>query len=1264
MKPVTHLHFHTEYSLQDSLIRVDSSIAALIEEHNVKALAMTDHGNVDGAIKFYQEVSKTKAQPILGCEFYVVDDLRDRETKHRYHLVALAKNRNGFTSIMRALTKANLDGFYYRPRIDWEYIFENLNDVVIMTACRDGLLSHPNWKELLEIFQLKYKEDFYVEAVLINKHRPQYPVNAMALEVSQKYGIKLALTGDTHYKKPADWKARTVVRAIANNFRVDPNIQPEPDEADIYMKNYDQMMESAHAFGFDDELAITSVWDEIADKCSFKFEPSSVAIPIAYEAARQDPPGYFRRVCHERFLTFPQLKDRADALARLDYEIEQIIELGFAEYFLLVQEMIDWAKANGCKVGPGRGSVGGSLVAYVLRITDVNPLDYDLVFERFISPGRHDLPDIDIDFEDQERDRVIQHLKQKYGENKVAFVSTFAMTKGRGSVRDVGRVYDVPLIEIDQIAKQILVRSGGDARTDFTVEDTVELFENAREFHKKFPYVIDTAKVIEGLTKTKGVHAAGIVVDVDDLFSGEKCVLQRSKSGELVVNWDKKDLEYMGMMKIDALGLKTLNVLRRIVAMVKRRHDVDINLLEIPFDDEKVYEYFRRADSVGVFQFGSTGMMQYLREFKPVNFTELYQVNALWRPGTLRSGLATEFIMLKNGEKKPSYINEQLKTILKETYGIVLFQEQVMYILNRLGNIPWRTVDTVRKVVSKSEGQDKFETFRKQFLDGVKELNSMTKPEADKIFDLMKFFGSYGFNKSHSVEYTFLGYWTMWLKVHYPVEYLCATLQRADDRADITELLNDAAAKGISVRLPDINESEESWTIDSNGALRAGLNIIKGISDRIAADILRARSESGGRFESFEQFRAAVTKRIVNVGKVRTLLEANVFQGLLDEITRNKCLVYMAQYKSVPAELGLLAELPDDVRPEVNENIFNFDVSEDFYGSGAKLIELLTAHLGMKKLTTVQHELTEGTMPHHWYAGKFDEMKYGYRAKVQNTTAESKGFSNDLGGVYGVFRDDTYHAYATVTGELYHRPDKKGMIEEGAGKLMVMWADKPFKTGSLFAHRLYPLEGLKHGLFEDMPVAGLITTRPADTSTIAKAITECRLCAVRADCKAPVSFTAGAFGGVMIVGEAPGADEDREGVPFLGRAGKVLWDLLPIDRDLVHVTNVLKCRPKDNKITDQSALTMCGTQWLKREIEMVKPVLILSLGKTALRFFTGDKTASIMERNAQVDWNDKIGAWIVYGIHPAMVLYSIESKPLLEAAANKFAEMFGQLMPK
>lgn len=1266
MNPVTHLHFHTEYSLQDSLISVEQ-LPALVEEYNIAALACTDHGTVDAAVKFYQTVSKTKAKPILGCEFYVVDDLRDRESKHRYHMVALAKNRAGFTSIMRALTKANLDGFYYRPRIDWEYMFENMNDVVIMTACRDGLLSHPQWKELLEIFQLKYKDDFYVEAVAISDHKPQYAVNAMARDVSNKFGIPLVVTGDTHYVKPENWKARNVVRAIANNMRISPDMKPEPDEADIYMKNYDQMMASAKAFGIDDEAAIVAVWEEIADKCSFQLEPASVSIPVAYEEAKADPNAYMRRVVYEAFDAHPILSGNDEARQRMDYELGHIFELGFAEYFLLVQEMIQWAKSNGCKVGPGRGSVGGSLVAYIMGITEVNPLDYGLVFERFISPGRHDLPDIDIDFEDDERERVIQHMRDKYGVSKVAYVSTFAATKGRGSIRDIGRVYDVPLVEIDQIAKQILVRSGGDARSDFTVEDTVSLFENAREFNKKYPYVIENAKVIEGLTKTKGVHAAGLVVDVDDLYSGEKCVLQRSKDEQLVVNWDKKDLEYMGMMKIDALGLKTLNILRRIHDMVLKRHSVDIDLLKIPLDDPKCYEYFQRADSVGVFQFGSTGMMQYLREFKPKDFTELFQVNALWRPGTLRSGLATEFIMLKNGEKKPSYINDQLKTILQETYGIVLFQEQVMYILNRLGNIPWRTVDTVRKVVSKSEGQDKFETFRKQFLEGVKELKSMSDADADKIFTIMKFFGSYGFNKSHSVEYTYLGYWTMWYKVHYPIEYLCASLQRADDRADITELLNDAALKGVRIRLPDINHSEASWTIDAENNLRAGLNIIKGVSDRIADDIVRARNECGGRFATFEQFRDSVTKRIVNVAKVRVLLEANAFASIMTEAQRNQVLAYIAKYKSAPATLEQVAEIPEDVSVEISESIFNFDVSEDFYGTGAKLIELLIPWLGMKKLTAVSDFLTEGIMPHHWYAGKFDEMKYGYRTRVQNTSADSKGFANDMGGVYGVFRDDTYHAYATVAGDLYRNPDKKGMIEQCAGRLMVMWADKPFKTGSLFAHRLYPLDDLKRGIFEDLPLQGLVDFESPDLTTMANSLAACQLCEGRADCKAPVPWSAGQFNRVMIVGEAPGGDEDREGKPFIGRAGKVLWDAFGAEgmmREMFHVTNVLKCRPKDNKITDQNIPNVCGAQWLKKEIETVRPILILSLGKTALRFFTGDKNASIMERSGQVEWNDKIGAWIVYGIHPAMILYSAENKPMLIDAVKKFVDILRHLLPK
>ena len=1268
MRPVTHLHFHSEFSLQDSLIRIDR-VEPLVEQFNIKALALTDHGNVDGAVKFYQAVKKTKAVPILGCEFYVVDDLKIKEDKHRYHMVALAKNRAGFTSIMRALTVANLEGFYYRPRIDWDYIFENLHDVVIMTACTEGILSHPKWDDLLGRFVEKYGDDFYLEAIMLRDYKPQHAVNAMVKELQSSMGLKVAFTGDVHYVDKSNWKARNVVYAIGNNKRINPNMKPDPDQADIHLKSYDEMAAAMHLFGWEDETEMVRVWDEITDKCTFALEQREPTIPIAYPEAKADPSTYLIKVVNDMLNeNFPELSNDHKVQDRLVYELDQIIELGFAEYFLLVQDMIHWAKTHGCRVGPGRGSVGGSLVAYIMGITDVNPLEYDLVFERFISPGRHDLPDIDIDFEDCERERVVEYMKGKYGANKVAYVSTFACTKGRGSVRDVSRVFDVPLVEVDKIAKQILVRSGGDARADFTIEDTVTLFEKAKDFNTKFPYVVENAKVIEGLTKTKGVHAAGLVVDTDDLFTGEKCVLMHGKGGELVVNWDKHDLEYMGMMKIDALGLKTLSVLSHTSAMVKARRNIDIDYRSIPLDDPLVLETFRKADSAGIFQFGSAGMMQYLREFQPVNFTELYQVNALWRPGTLRSGLADEFIKLKDGLKKPEYVCPQIKDILKETYGIVLFQEQVMYILNRLGDIPWRTTDVIRKVISKSEGQEKFETFRQQFLEGVKRLKSMPESDAQKLFSLMKFFGSYSFNKSHSVEYTILGYWTMWLKVHYPIEFYCASLQRADDKVDISELLSDAMRKGIVAALPDINKSSASWTIDDDHTVRAGFNIIKGVSDRIADEIVRARESVGGQFKDFWQFRDAVTKRIINVAKVKVLMQAKTFSSIMTEDDRIRMLGYIAKHKSLPGVAAQLQEISSDADMSLEDDTFNFEVTTDYYTGNKKLIDTLTAQMGVKKLVLLSQELEKGSFPHTWFVGKFDEMKYGYRQRIDRKSemTDTKGYASDLGGVYGVFRDDTFHAYCTVADTLY-RSNKKAMIEDAAGRMLLLQGDKPAKIGNVFAHRAYLMEDLKHGKFDDVELNGIITdaAESEDLKLLAAENRACELCEGRKDCQTPVPFTAGTFGRAMIVAEAPGEDEDNQGKPLVGRSGKVLWQAMEkfgLERSMFHVSNVLKCRPRENRITDQKVVNACGATWLKLEIEVVQPKLILSLGKTAIRYFTGDKDASIMAHNGQVDWNEKIGAWIVWGIHPASVLYTIENKQLLEEAVAKFYEMFARLV--
>lgn len=1282
MNKVTHLHFHSEYSLLDSLIQI-KKIPEIVKKVPTKAIALTDHGNVDGIIKFYQILKeKTDVIPLLGCEFYVVDDLAKRESRKRYHMVTIAKNREGFSSIMRALTVANVEGFYYKPRIDWNYMLQNMDNIVVMTACIDGLFSHSNCGDLFWKLMEKYKDDFYVEIMLLTDFPGQKERNEEIREVSDKQGVELAITTDVHYEEKDDWMAREVCFAINYHRRLDPNMKFDPNKStrEIYFKNYDQMVEGLRIYGMEDhEGKMVKVWNEITEKCTFDLEQMSVTVPIAYEEAKENPEEYMKEICRKALEERRQKEeflDEEEALQRMEHELKEICELGFAEYFLLVRDMVLKAQEKGIMVGVGRGSVGGSLVAYLMGITGVNPLDYELVFERFISPGRHDLPDIDLDFEDVKRDLVLKYLKEKYEEKSVAQVATYAQMKGRGAIRDVSRVFSVPLVEVDSVAKKILVRSGGDARASFTIEDTVSLFEKAREFNKKYPYVIKVAKKLEGLLKNKGVHAAGIVVDTTDLGTGEKCVLMKAKTGEAVVNWDKKDLEYMGLMKIDVLGLKTLNVLHEIQDLVKKRKGIDFKWEEIKFDDPKVFDRFRVGDTIGCFQFGSAGMIQYLRDFTPENFQELYQANALYRPGTLRSGLANKFIRYKKKDiDPPKYLNDDLKKILEETYGIVLFQEQIMYILNRIGNIPWRTADVIRKVVSKSEGQEKFESFRKQFLKGVAELKSMPDGDADKIFSLMKFFGSYGFNKSHSVEYTILGYWTMWAKVYYPLEFFCVNLRRAGDKDDISNLLTDVNRANIEVELPNVNKSEATWAVEDDKILRAGFDIIKGISAKLAQEIVRTREEVGGEFKSFKHFINSVNRRLVNIARIRVLLAAGAFEGILIKEEARFLFSYIETFKRCPESMEEALRHKDEVEEiEIDlEEIFNFELTGSYFEFNKKLLNIVKGGFALEKLVLMRSVLDSGTLPEHWYIGKFDEIKYGYRTAVtkrkdyeKKAFVDSRGYADDLGGIYGIFRDDSYLCYATIPKKLYYKEELKGRIEDMAGKYVLVRADKPMKSSNLFINEMYFMDDIKEGDFtKNLQFPGII--KPAkqtkDREEVFNGILDCSECSQRQSCKEPVPFSQGEFD-VMIVGEAPGKEEDEQGIPFIGKAGQIFWSVMKEfqgKREWFYISNIQKCRPENNELDEPTAFK-CADIWIQKEIEAIKPKLIFSLGSPAYRYFSKEKKGGVLAKSGTGVWSEKHNMWILYSIHPAYTLYDASRMEGLKDTVKKFMNMFTRLL--
>jgi len=1282
MRKVAHLHFHTEHSLQDSIIQINK-LPELIEKKGVKAIALTDHGTVDGAVKFYLATKDIEGfNPLLGCEFYVVDNHLEKRDRRRYHLTVIAKNMKGFRSIMKALTVANLEGFYYKPRVSWKYLLENLTDVVVLSGCIDGFLSYPKEKRelMLADFLEKFGEDFYLESMLLRDYKPYYERNKLIYSLHKKWDLPVVFTNDVHYPNKEDWTAREIAFAIRVNRNVNAktyNIPPEGSTTDLYLKTYDEMVDSLDKTpfkGYENEMV--RVWDEIIEKTKGDWlRQQKVSVPVAFSEAKNDPKKFLNDWCWQEFeKRKEEFLDVDKAKERLEKELSEICGLGFAEYFLLVADMIHAAKQRDIMVGIGRGTVGASLVAYLIGITGVNPLNYDLIFERFISPGRHDLPDIDIDFEDTRRDEIIEYLKEKYGEEKVALVSTHMSMKGRGALRDAGRVFGVPLSEVDAAAKQILVRSGGDARADFSIQDTMGLFEVAKAFKRKYPEVVKEAEKLEGLLKTKGVHAAGVVVDIESLYTGKKCSLERSKSEDVAVNWDKYDLEYMGLMKIDILGLKTLSILHEIKNMVKERRGVDIvweKLIPLPEEgDPKIIKLFQEGNTVGVFQFGSPGMIQYLRNFKPVNFKELYQVNALFRPGTLRSGMATQFILNRRNPEKVEYINEELKEILKDTYGIVLFQEQIMYILNKLGDIPWRTADMIRKVVSKSQGQEKFESFRKQFLDGVRRIKSMNESDANKIFSLMKFFGSYGFNLAHSVEYTILGYWTAWAKVYYPLEFYCANLMKETQNTEISTLLDDIQRNtNFKILLPDIHKSDVSWKIEDDNSLRAGFSIIKGISTKLAEVLVEKRKEVGGSWKGFRHFYNTIPRRQLNISRIKALLLANVFGDWFTEEERKRLLIYIEENKRVPENFEELKKIDIskyDEMPFRGEKIFNYELAQAFFDQNEGLVKLVKGSLERQKRRFIELCEIEGEeiLDEVWLIGKFDELKYGYRSSVdkKKDTLDTRGYADDLGGVYGIFRDKSALNYATITKDLYYRKDMKSRIENIAGKHILVKADKPTRASNIFVHEIYFFDDIKEGTLNNCEIfRGAIEFGKLDCNKLREEIRSCSLCDARKECRAPVPFTEGKCN-AMIIGRDPGSDEDKQGVPFVGASGKLLWDVFSrvsgLERDWFYVTNLQKCCPSNNQYNDRTS-QFCRKNWLSKELKVVNPVLILGLGSKVCQFLSDDKNFKISEMAGKAVWSEKFKAWVVYSLHPASFLYGRQQDiSPLESAIRKFTEIF------
>jgi len=837
-----NLHNHTDFSLLDGA----STIAGYVIEakkNNQSHLAITDHGSADGLLSFQSACQKEGIVSILGSEFYIVPDITKKEKyEKKYHITILIQNKTGFTNVLKMLTIANLEGHYYRPRIDPSVLLKHHEGLVFMTACVSSFINMEGGTELL--LELHKKAPTYLE-LMPHNYPIQKEINLKKLELGKKYKIKFSASNDCHYAKPEHALAQEMLLAIQKKAKWNDPKRWKFDFGGLYLKS-EQEMEQAF---IEQNCVPKNIWRpamdntmEIAKLCeNFKIRKRKVSLPKVYGYEHRDETELMREII-EQGLKERKIGDYDTYRQRIEEEFEIICKLNFQRYFLIVWELINFCKKNDILTGPGRGSAGGSLICYLMYITDVDPIKYKLIFTRFINPSRIDLPDIDCDFPDNKREEVRKHLKDCYGEYNVAGVSTFLTMKGRGALRDVARVFDLPLKEVDLVAKEIETKLDGDHLCGHTIEEACKKSDIVASFKKKYPETIKLAIDLEGQTKSVGTHAAGIVISTDDLRKGERCNLC-IRNGEIVINWDKNNAEQMGLMKLDVLGLTSLTIIDSTKKFIKQNYNIDIKFDEIRLDDKKVYNEMSQGNNVGMFQICTIGLVDICRNMGIKEFNDIVLATAIFRPGVLHAGLTSEFIKRKRGEKKIEYIHPKLVKYTKDSYGMIIFQEQIMWAISELAGLPWSVCDTVRKIIGKSKGSSQFDKYRQQFVNGCREKKTLSEKEANKIWDQFSEAGSYLFNLSHSVEYSMITYWTGWLRVNYPKEFLCACLTYGGEDKK-AEYVNEARRLGLEVSLPKIDKSlADVWypNKDSN-IIYAPLTEIKGVGKTQAEKIIEQGS--------------------------------------------------------------------------------------------------------------------------------------------------------------------------------------------------------------------------------------------------------------------------------------------------------------------------------------------------------------------------------------------------------------------------------------
>ena len=929
-----HLHLHSQYSLLDGAIKFDE-LADWAHESNMPAVALTDHGNMFGAYEFYEKAKKANVKPIIGCEIYITPTLKLEKPSDgkNFHLTVLCMNDAGYKNLSNLVTKGYFEGFYRRPRIDHQILSDHSEGLIVLSGCLNSeisraLFSKDNKKalSLASMYKEIFGDRYYLE-VQATGLKEQNLINGKLKDIGKKLNIPLVATNDCHFLKRADAKPHDALLCIQTGSAVKEEKRFRFQGDDFFVKSRDEMENDLK--GFDEAIKETL---KIAERCSFEFKTDGYKFP---EYTPPDGRSLDEFMCDlSRKTLLERLKENEIPESehevykeRLESELKIICDMGFSGYFLVVSDFIYYAKKNGIPVGPGRGSAAGSLVAYALGITEVDPIPYNLIFERFLNPERVSMPDIDVDFCTEGRDEVIRYVTEKYGKDKVAQIGTFGTMSAKAVVKDVGRVLGIPYAEVDKVSKLIPSFRG----KVFSINEAIEQVKEIKELIKNssdLQELIELAKPLENMVRHSSTHAAGVVIANEPI--ADYIPLYRGSKDETVTQFDMNCIEKLGYVKFDFLGLKTLTVIDKAVKHIWQNHQNGgerFNINKIPLDDKEVYKVLTKGLTRGVFQIESSGMKDLMSRLQPTKFDDVVAVLALYRPGPLDSGMVDQFIDRKHG-KKVVYPHPALKEILDDTYGLFVYQEQIMKTASEIAGYSLGEADLLRRAMGKKKPAE-MRAQRKRFLSGAKE-NGVDDKKAKELFDTMEKFAEYSFNKSHSTAYALITYQTAYLKTHYPAEFMAALMTvEANNTDKVISSITECRKHGIEVLAPDVNVSMSGFT-PADGKIRFGLSAIKNVGEGTVEAILKTRDEVG-KFETVFDFCTRIESRRLN----RRTLESLIRCGAFDSINNNRAQLFesldnLITYSSLKQKSEIegqhaLFEISESVSAPVLEDVENWD---------------------------------------------------------------------------------------------------------------------------------------------------------------------------------------------------------------------------------------------------------------------------------------------------------------------------------------------------